>query len=62
MRFKTISTPELMAIDFSAPAEMMRLAERVRRLAPSHCDPERFHLDKSEIAAELRRLAREIAA
>lgn len=33
------------------------LAERVERLAPSHRDPERFHLEKSEIAAELRATA-----
>jgi hypothetical protein len=40
--------------------DLARLAERVRYLAPSHRDPERFHMDKSEIASELRRLAREI--
>lgn len=33
------------------------LADRVRRLSPCHRDPERFHLDKSEIEADLRRLA-----
>lgn len=36
-----------------------RMAERVRRLSPSHRDPERFHEEKSELAAELRRLARQ---
>lgn len=35
------------------------LAARVARLSPSHRDPERYHVEKSEIAAELRRLARE---
>jgi hypothetical protein len=35
------------------------LAERVSRLCPDHRDPERFHLDKSEIVHDLRRLARE---
>jgi hypothetical protein len=45
-----------------AAHNLERLAERVRRLSPSHRDPERFHMDKSEIAAALRRLAREIAA
>jgi hypothetical protein len=35
------------------------MAERVRRLSPSHRDPERFHEEKSELAAELRRLARQ---
>lgn len=34
------------------------LARRVQRLAPDHRDPERWHCEKSEIAAELRRLAR----
>jgi hypothetical protein len=34
----------------------------VARLSPGHRAPERFHEDKSEIAAELRRLAREITA
>lgn len=34
------------------------LAQRVVRLCPDHRNPERFHEDKSEIAAELRRLAR----
>ncbi len=42
--------------------DVMRLAERVGRLSPSHRDPERFHADKSQIVSELRRLAREIAA
>lgn len=35
------------------------LADRVGRLSPHHRDPERFHIDKSEIVAELRRLARQ---
>ncbi len=35
------------------------IADRVRRLIPSHRDPERFHVEKSEIEHELRRLARE---
>lgn len=42
----------------SAPHTLMTLADKVRRLAPSHRDPERFHIDKSEIEAELRRLAK----
>lgn len=36
------------------------LAGQVRRLAPSHRDPERFHADKSEIEATLRRLSRAV--
>lgn len=33
------------------------LADRLRRLRPDHRDPERFHVEKSEIEHELRRLA-----
>jgi hypothetical protein len=33
------------------------LAQRVSRLVPSHRDPERFHLDKSEIVEDIRRLS-----
>ncbi len=36
-----------------------QLAYAVRRLSPSHREPERFHLDKSEIERALRRLARQ---
>ena len=35
------------------------IADRVRRLVPSRHDPERFHVEKSEIEHDLRRLARE---
>lgn len=35
------------------------LAYKVERLTPHPRRPERFHEDKSEIVAELRRLARE---
>ncbi len=33
------------------------LASRVERNVPHHRDPEQFHIEKSEIASELRRLA-----
>ena len=46
----------------SEATELELLARRVRCLCPDRRDPERFHLDKSEIVAALRRLAREIAA
>jgi hypothetical protein len=36
---------------------LLDLADRVRRLGPDRRDPERFHVEKSELAAELRRLA-----
>lgn len=43
-----------------AEAEALRvLAHRVRRLCPHHRDPERFHMDKDEVARALLRLARE---
>lgn len=38
-------------------AELERLALAVQFLMPSHTDPERFHLDKSEIVHALRDLA-----
>jgi len=41
--------------------QLIALAHAVGRLAPSHRDPEQYHMDKSEIVAELRRLARNIA-
>lgn len=40
------------------PASLLReLAGRVRRLGLSHRNPEAFHIEKSEIEAELRRVA-----
>lgn len=39
-------------------ADLDRLAGAVARLSPSHRDPEAFHVSKSEVVAELRRLAR----
>jgi len=36
------------------------IANAVQRLTPDRRDPERFHAEKSEIVAALRRLAREI--
>ena len=38
--------------------ELDALADRVRRLLPSHRDPEAFHVEKDAIAQALRRLAR----
>lgn len=40
---------------------LSELAHRVRRLSPSHRDPESYHVEKSEIEHELRRLARQSA-
>ncbi|WP_290689983.1 MULTISPECIES: hypothetical protein [unclassified Haematobacter] len=34
------------------------LADRLRRLCPDHRDPERFHIEKSEIEHALRSIAR----
>jgi len=40
---------------------LLSLARRVSDLSPDHRNPEQFHLNKSEIAAALRRLARVLA-
>jgi hypothetical protein len=39
-------------------ARLLELARDLARLAPSHRDPEQYHLVKSEIVADLRDLAR----
>lgn len=39
-------------------ARLDELAQRVVRLSPCRRDPERYHAEKSEIAFELRTLAR----
>ena len=44
----------------STSCQVDRLADAVRRLSPSHRDPERFHVDKHSIAAELHDLARRL--
>lgn len=41
------------------PGMLVDLAHRVRRLAPSHRDPESYHVEKSEIEHALRSLARQ---
>lgn len=40
-----------------APEALEDMAQRLRRLVPSHRDPERFHMEKSDLVQELRRLA-----
>jgi hypothetical protein len=42
--------------------ELHRLSAAVRRLAPSHRNPEDFHLRKSDIAYALVLLARRLGA
>lgn len=42
----------------SCVMDLEALAHRVVRLSPDRHDPERFHLEKDEVAAELRRLCR----
>lgn len=37
--------------------QIRELSRAVRRLGPDHRDPERFHVEKSEIAAQLANLA-----
>ena len=41
----------------AAASELLALADAVRCLVPDRRDPERFHIDKHDIAARLRRLA-----
>lgn len=41
-------------------AELRHLAQRVHRLAPDRRDPERYHVDNSEIEAMLRHFAARI--
>lgn len=38
-------------------AHLHDIADRLQRLAPSHRDPHRYFEEKSELVAELRRLA-----
>lgn len=45
--------------DVTGAARLEAITSRLQRLAPCHRDPERFHVDKSEIVAELRRMAME---
>lgn len=37
-------------------AEIAEIARRIARLAPDRRDPERYHCDKSELIAALRKL------
>jgi hypothetical protein len=37
--------------------QLDELAQRVQRLSPSHHDPERYHVEKSEIVEALRSIA-----
>ncbi len=48
------------ACDAPLSDQLKELAHRVRYLSQSHRDPEAFHLAKSDIEAELRRLAHEV--
>lgn len=43
------------------PSALKRLADRVDRNVPHHGNPERFHEKKSDIADELRKMARQAA-
>lgn len=43
----------------TSPDTLDDLARAVQRLIPDRRDPEKFHADKSEIIATLRRMARE---
>jgi hypothetical protein len=41
--------------------QLLDLANRVARLGPNRRDPEKFHADKSDLVAELHRLAMDYA-
>lgn len=43
------------------PTDLIDIADAVQRLTVDRRDPERFHVEKSQIVAALRRIAREIA-
>ncbi len=43
-----------------APDTLHSLASRVMRLSPDRRDPERWHLEKDDIARSLLRLARDL--
>ena len=49
------------AADAGEGTVLLALADRVRRLAPSHRNPETFHIEKSEIEHSIRTLARKLA-
>lgn len=49
-----------MAVNTPAPDTLHSLATRVARLSPDRRDPERWHLEKDDIAHTLRRLARDM--
>jgi hypothetical protein len=53
----TAGSPASRAVGPSLPDRLRDLAHQVQRLSPSHRNPEGFHEDKSEIVAELRRMA-----
>lgn len=44
-----------------ASEQITDLVQRIRWLCPDHCDPHRFHEEKSEIAYELSKLAERVA-
>ena len=52
----------ILAKPTTRPSEKLEeLVHRLGRLCPDHRDPERFHIEKSEIAQELRKLAKQVA-
>ena len=48
-----------MQTDMGWPERLAELARRVQRNVLSCTDPERFHVEKSEIIHDLRRIAKE---
>lgn len=44
------------------PDKLLEMAKRVDRNMPRHGDPEGFHVEKSEIVSELKKVSREMGA
>ena len=60
MRVRPAQDPPVVARGrLHASSDLDALADRVRRLRPSHRDPEAFHVEKDDIERALRRLARQ---
>lgn len=59
MRHSELSNRATRSPDRKAQDKLTDLAQRIRRLAPDHRDPHRFHEEKSEIAYELTKMARQ---
>ena len=46
----------------SIAQELVEIADRLRRLRPSHRDPEEYFVEKSELEHQLRRIVRRVTS